>query len=98
MSKLTATVRQSVNCNGFDVSVTRGGNIIYEGDYNYGYNCSYEPAHVTEKKPHVKDVLQRIIDKYDVDELFVNAGKNHFRNGPVDADDVEDFKKNIAPI
>lgn len=90
--KLDVKVSTGLNADGFDAVVRDGDNVVYQESYRYGYNCSYASDFANEDKPYVTDVLQELIDRYQVDKLSVGAGRNTFAEKGVSEVKVEEFK------
>lgn len=90
--KLDIKVSTGLNADGFDAVVRDGDNVVHQESYRYGHNCSYAPDFANEDKPYVTDVLQGLIDRYQVDELSVGAGRNTFAEKGVSEAKVEEFK------
>lgn len=91
-TKLTVKVISGISSDGFETVVTKGDNTIYERRYNYGYSCSYDKTFAEERTPYVSDVLQSLIDEYQVNDFSVEAGKNVFAGKDVRSETVENFK------
>lgn len=92
MNKLTIAVNSGISGDGFTTRVTKSGRLIYEKDWNYGYSCSYDRKFADKRNPYVGDILQGIIDKYQVNEFSVDAGRNVFKGTDESMECVADFK------
>lgn len=90
--KLNIIVKSGINGDGFNTVIKDGDNVIEEKSWNYGYNCSYDKMFANKQEPYVTDVLQDLINKYNVDEFSVEAGKNVFAKKDVASHKVEKFK------
>lgn len=90
--KLNIIVKSGINSDGFNTVIKDGDNVIEEKSWNYGYNCSYDKMFANKQEPYVTDVLQDLINKYNVDEFSVEAGKNVFAKKDVASHKVEEFK------
>lgn len=92
MNKLTIAVNSGISGDGFTTRVTKSGRLIYEKNWNYGYSCSCDRKFADERHPYVGDVLQGIIDKYQVNKFSVDVGRNVFRGTDESMERVADFK------
>ena len=95
--KLSVILKSGINSNGFRTVVMDDAEaVIAENDWSYGYNCSWSKKFASEERPHVSDVLQNLIDQYQVDTFEVESGKNVFAGNDVSSDRVEEFKKDYC--
>ncbi len=95
--KLRVIVKSGINNDGFDTIIEDNGRTVDEQSWNYDRNCTCDKQFARfEDKPYVTDVLQGLIDKYNVGELSIEAGKNIFAHKDIAPDMVEAFKNNYC--
>lgn len=104
MKKLTVTAYSRLSVDGFEVSVIdEDKGLLFNESYDYGYTASHsrdlaQSAHDDHvkfghsDKPYVSDILQDLIQEYQVNAISVEAGWNTFAGENVSAQFVEDFK------
>lgn len=91
--KLNIIVKSGVNADGFETVIKNGDNIVSRQSYAYGYDCSYDRMFANDQKPYVTDVLQGLVDQYQVDEVSVTAGQNKFADKDMPLRRIQDFKE-----
>lgn len=94
--KLNVTVKDGVNSSGFDAEVADGDNVIDKQTYWYGFNCSWNRMFATREEPYVSDILQGLVDRYDVDTFEVLPGRNVFIDSPVAKERLDNFKNDYC--
>lgn len=100
MIEMKITVEESLNCDGIRVAIIKyakwvdDNGILYEKDYWYGGNASYEKRNADEKCPYIGDIIKELYNEYEPDIIKVEPGKNVFRGKPVDNKTVLKFCKN----
>lgn len=90
--KLNIIVKSGVNADGFETVILNDDNVVNRQSYAYGYDCSYDRTFANGQKPYVTDVLQGLVDQYQVDEVSVAAGQNKFADKDMSFRRVQDFK------
>lgn len=93
MRLLTWTVNHGINSDYFTVKIEDidTNEVIYTGRYVGGYNVSYNRIIANEEKPFVADVIDFLVEKYDVTGTVGFPGINAFTGLPVTKKDVDDF-------
>lgn len=89
--KLNVVIKEGIRGSGFDTIIEDDGKTVDQASWNYGYNCSYDWSFARDDAPHVTDVLQRLVDRYHVEEVNLLPGKNMFKNCDVDEETVRHF-------
>lgn len=104
MKKLTVTAYSRLSVDGFEISmIDEDKGPLFNKSYDYGNNASHsrDLAKYAHKdhvkfghpdKPYVSDILQELIQKYQINEVSVEAGWNTFACEKVSDQFVEDFK------
>ena len=86
-NQMTITVGSHLNSDGFDVSITdKDGNELFNMDYAYGWDASYDRRWASEDKPYVSDIINELVQEYNVDRSSIKVvnGKNVFNGKNVD--------------
>ena len=93
MRLLTWTVNHGINSDYFTVKIEDIGTneVIYTGRYVGGHNVSYNRILANEEKPFVSDVINSLIETYNVTGTVGAPGINAFTGLPVTKKDVDDF-------
>lgn len=95
--KLSVILKSGINSDGFCTMVMNDAEeVIAADDWSYGFNCSWSKKSASEKEPYVSDVLQNLIDQYQVDTFEVQSGKNVYTGRNVSSDRMEEFKKDYC--
>ena len=91
---MTIQIQSGISADGFRVIITDDltGEIVHKGDYAYGYVVSYDKRWASPTAPYVTDLVEDLIDTYDVSSIQVTAGKNYFKNQEVLDKKVTAFK------
>ena len=71
--------------------VTNGTDLIYAEPYIHGSDYSYRRVDSTVEAPYITDVIQNLIDHYDIDEFHVRPTEDAFCGKPITPTDVESF-------
>lgn len=86
-NQMTITVGSHLNSDGFDVSVTdKDGNELFNMDYAYGWDASYDRKLASKDKPYVSDIINELVQEYNVDRSSIKVvnGRNVFNGKDVD--------------
>ena len=83
------------NSDGFSITITEDGTVVFEEEYRYGRDASWNKKSATDKAPYVADIINRLCSDYDVDRTNIKVvpGRNVFKQTPVDDKTVEEFKQ-----
>ena len=88
MKSLIMAVCSGVSADGIDVTILEDGKTIYEYDYRYGYDASYDRSWATEKKPYIGDIIANLAKEYNIDELYIKPGIHKFKGIPANKNDL----------
>jgi len=86
-NQMTITVGSHLNSDGFDVCITDpDGNEVFEMDYAYGWDASYDRKFASKDKPYVSDIINELVQEYNVDRSSIKVvnGRNVFNGKDVD--------------
>lgn len=91
---MTISLLSAINSDGFRISIDDESNAdtLFEKEYRYGYDVSYSKSFANSKKPYVTDLIDRLVDFYNVDDIQVIAGKNRFNDKSISNSDIQNFK------
>lgn len=89
---LNIILKNGISADGFDTVIENGDETIHKESWSYGYNCSYNKAFANSRKPYVTDVLQNLIDQYNVDDVSIRSGMNLFANHAMSSEKANEFE------
>ena len=93
MRLLTWTVNRGIKSDYFTVKIEDidTNEVIYTGRYVGGHNVSYDKILADKEKPFVADVINSLIEEYNVTGTVGAPGIDAFTGLPVTKKDVDDF-------
>lgn len=94
-NNMTIVVKSGINADGFKVLITDDDDqLVYEQEYSFGYNVSYDRRWADESKPYVNDIINDLCIEYNIDKQNIQyqKGINVFKGNEVSDDVIDKFK------
>lgn len=88
------TISSGISADIINISVvdTSTDSVVFDQEYSYGYNASYDKRWATSDQPYMKDIIDNIKAQFNITDIEVIAGKNHFKGTSVGSDVIDRFK------
>lgn len=78
---LTISKGSGISADGFHAEVKSNDTVVFQKDYAYGYDASWNRDFASDEKPFKDDIISELCDEYgiDPDTVVYEEGRNMFK-------------------